>query len=340
MILLSRDDFRNAVFQRDKHKCVICGAPAQDAHHIMERRLWKDGGYYVENGASVCGPCHIKAEETTISCEEIREAAGIKTVALPDHLYRDAVYDKWGNIIQPNGTRIRGELFNDVSVQKILTPLIAHGYFAPYVKYPRTYHLPWSEGITNDDRTHEDDSIFEGQEVVITEKMDGENTTLYRGYLHARSIDSGSHPSRGWIKNHHAQIQYDIPAGWRICGENLYARHSLAYDDLESYFLVFSVWDDRNVCLSWDDTLTYASALDLEVVPALYRGMYSRDVVDQVQKSLDLTRQEGYVIRIASEFPYGSFRRSVGKFVRRAHVGTAHNWMMQAVTPNRMRKSE
>lgn len=40
MILLSRDAFREAVFTRDNHKCVICGKEAQDAHHnhIMERR--------------------------------------------------------------------------------------------------------------------------------------------------------------------------------------------------------------------------------------------------------------------------------------------------------------
>lgn len=36
--------------------------------------------------------------------------------------------------------------------------------------------------------------------VVITEKMDGENTTLYRDGLHARSLDSRHHPSRNWVK--------------------------------------------------------------------------------------------------------------------------------------------
>lgn len=341
MQLLSRDEFRNAVFQRDKHKCVMCGAPAQDAHHIIERRLWKDGGYYVENGASVCGPCHIRAEETTITCDEIRAAAGITKTILPEHLYRDANYDKWGNIIQPDGTRIPGELMSDESVRKILMPLIATDVFLTYMKYPRTYHLPWSEGVTSDDRTMEDpEKWFGGKEVIITEKMDGENTTLYHDYQHARSIDSGPHPSRGWMKNFHAQFSHSIPTGWRICGENLYARHTLPYEDLKSFFMVFSIWDDRNVCLSWDDTITYASALDLEMVPVLYRGLYSKIAVENVQKGLDLTRQEGYVVRIADEFQYGAFRHSVAKFVRRAHVGTAHNWMMQAVVPNKMRKSE
>jgi len=59
--LLSRTEFREGVFERDKLKCVICGAPAVDAHHIIERRLFPDGGYYLDNGSSLCGDCHMKA---------------------------------------------------------------------------------------------------------------------------------------------------------------------------------------------------------------------------------------------------------------------------------------
>ncbi|MDM8549714.1 hypothetical protein QUF72_06550 [Desulfobacterales bacterium HSG2] len=35
----SRDIFRESIFKRDNHKCVVCGEPAQDAHHIIERRI-------------------------------------------------------------------------------------------------------------------------------------------------------------------------------------------------------------------------------------------------------------------------------------------------------------
>ena len=64
------------------------------------------------------------------------------------------------------------------------------------VKYPRTAHLPWSPGATADDIYQGKLSSFEGKYVVVTEKMDGENTTLYRDYMHARSVDSRFHPSR------------------------------------------------------------------------------------------------------------------------------------------------
>src|SRR5260221_219878 len=151
MKLLTRDEFREAVFERDDHKCVVCGKPAIDAHHIMERRLWQDGGYYLENGASLCEEHHLMAESTKLDCEMIREFAGIKPVALPPHLYKDQKYDKWGNPIMFDCSRLRGELFYDESVQKIIAPYL--GIFNTLrVKYPRTYHLPWSPSVTSDDR--------------------------------------------------------------------------------------------------------------------------------------------------------------------------------------------
>ena len=148
--LLTRDAFRAAVFERDGDKCVICHHDRNlDAHHIIERRLWPDGGYYLDNGATLCGTpqtgCHIEAERTLLTCEEIRDAAGITNVILPPHLYSDERYDKWGNPYLPNGLRIRGELFDDASVQKVLAPVLSQ--FTKYVKYPRTYHLPWSPGV-------------------------------------------------------------------------------------------------------------------------------------------------------------------------------------------------
>ncbi len=184
--LLSRDDFRSLVFDRDGGRCVICSEPGADAHHIIERRLFPDGGYYLDNGATLCAACHIRAEMTVLSCAEIREAAGITQIVLPPHLYNDAVYDKWGNILLPNGTRLRGELFYDGSVQKILGEGGVLGLFTERVRYPRTYHLPWSPGLNDDDRALSDTSSFEGKRVVVTVKRfsfgwSGPGSMLHRG---------------------------------------------------------------------------------------------------------------------------------------------------------------
>lgn len=325
--LLSRDEFREAVFARDNHKCVLCKAPAQDAHHIMERRLFSDGGYYLNNGASVCGPCHIKCEATDIALDDIRDAAGITKPIIPEHLYSDSVYDKWGNIFIGNTKWLRGELFNDESVQKIIKNKLP--YFVQYVKYPRTHHLPWSENITDDDRVISADNLESllGSYVVVTEKMDGENTTMYRDYIHARSIDSGNHESRNWVKNFWSNISGDIPEGWRICGENMYAEHSIGYDKLPSYFIGFSIWNEKNVCLTWDETLYWFDLLGITPARELYKGSGHKFKHSDVWNSERSLTSEGYVMRNTHEFPYQYFRIWTAKYVRKDHVQTVKHWM-------------
>lgn len=201
MKLLTREEFREGVFARDK-VCVICRAmPTSDhaAHHIMERRLWTDptqgGGYFLDNGALVCGSCHILAEQTVITCEQLREACGITKVALPMHLYNDYNYDKWGDIKLPNGTRLKGELFNDESVQKILKEGGVLDQFVDYVKYPRTMHCPWSNPIKDDKVIESLDKLEKLNDVVASLKLDGENclseeTILYtdNGYKTIKEI--------------------------------------------------------------------------------------------------------------------------------------------------------
>jgi 5-methylcytosine-specific restriction endonuclease McrA len=63
---LQRARFRNAVFKRDNYTCRKCNRPCDldelDAHHITDRNDMPNGGYALENGISLCGDCHLKAE--------------------------------------------------------------------------------------------------------------------------------------------------------------------------------------------------------------------------------------------------------------------------------------
>jgi hypothetical protein len=337
-MLLDRDTFRAQVFARDSHKCIICGRGAADgvridAHHIIERRLWPDGGYYLDNGATLCDEgekgCHYKAETTDLSVEDIRIAAGIRKVCIPPDMYHDHVYDKWGNITLEDGRRTRGPLFHDASVQKVIA---AHlGQFTDYVKYPRTHHLPWSPGITEDDRVLRDLSGFLGKRVIVTRKMDGENFSGYTGYSHARSVDGRHHYTRDWAKTFWMQRAHDLPQGWRLCAENLYAVHSIPYADLPGYLLAFSIWDERNACLSWDESLEWFDLLDIPRVPVLFDGIWDEAAIRALyDERHDWDAHEGYVVRLADSFAYGDFKASVAKFVRARHVATTKHWMYGA----------
>ena len=327
--LLTRDEFRAAVFARDGEACVVCrnSDTPIDAHHIIERRIFPDGGYYLDNGATVCGEHHLMAEQTTLSCEELRNLCGITRVILPPHLYEDQTYDKWSNLVLPNQQRLRGELFYDESVQKALRAGgVLHLFDSSVVKYPRTLHLPWSPGRTKDDRVLEDTSKFDGRETIVSIKCDGENSTIYRNGFHARSIDSDSHPSQTHVRALQGRIGHELPDGWRIVVENVYATHSIRYDDLESFEFLISVWTDKNVCLSWSDTVEYAALLDIPTVPVIWRGAFDREAIEAAYAPY-AEKHEGYVVRIAESFAYGDFKNSVAKWVRPNHVAaTVHNW--------------
>ena len=204
------------------------------------------------------------------------------------------------------------------------------------VKYPRTMHLPWSPGVSSDDRVLPDLDCFVGREVVVTTKMDGENTTLYSTGFHARSIDSRHHPSRDWLAAWHASIASDIPAGWRVCGENLFARHSIEYSDLPSYFMGFSVWDETNTALSWDATIEWFDLLGIISVPAVWRGYFDADVLRHLSKTIDTNTTEGFVVRVTDSFGYDEFASSIAKWVRPNHVTTDKHWSHSEIVANKL----
>ncbi len=338
--LLSRAEFRESCLARDGNKCVSCSSIGPlSVHHIIERRLWPDGGYYLSNGASLCDPCHLKAEQTILSVEEVRKLAGITKIVVPPHLYPDDHITKWGDYILPNGTRYPGELFDDQSVQKILGLGGVLNLYQRYIKYPRTMHLPWSPAAASkDERVIQSTKAFENQEVIISVKMDGENTTWYRDHIHARSLDYSPHPSRNLIKKLHGEIAWQLPEGWRLVGENVYAKHSIHYRDLDSYFYVISIWNDRNECLSWDETCEWAALLDLQMVPVLYRGPWDESIIRKLSPlQYGPNECEGYVARISQSFHFRDFRNCVAKWVRKDHVQTHAFWRNQIVIPNELR---
>ncbi|MDT8857270.1 RNA ligase family protein [Paracoccaceae bacterium Fryx2] len=172
-------------------------------------------------------------------------------------------------------------------------------------------------------------------DLVVTEKMDGENTTIHRAGSHARSPDSRYHPSRDWLKAFAAGIAPYLTEVERIVGENLYARHSVAYDTLPSYFLGFA-WIIGDEVQAWDLTLARFEELGIRPVPTLYRGPYRNGLFDDLAKSLDLSSQEGFVARIAGAFVESAMPERMGKYVREGHVQSDVHWMKAELIPNRL----
>lgn len=205
-------------------------------------------------------------------------------------------------------------------------------------KYPRTYHFPWSDSVMSDDRIFVDFNNLEGKEVVVTEKMDGENTSIYNDGTHARSIDSKFHPSRTWVKKIQGEIGWNLTDSERLCGENLYAKHSIEYNELDSYLYIFGYWEGT-LCHNWDRTCERASELGLSVVPELYRGVWDKDVMMTLKDDILASKgsKEGYVVRLVESFDMNLFKSSVGKYVRPNHVITDQHWMFSELIPNKLK---
>lgn len=146
------------------------------------------------------------------------------------------------------------------------------------MKWMRTPHLPWSQGGSADDIRLINVSHLSNKRLITTEKLDGENTIMSRDSIHARSEDSRYNaPWQTIIKNDvWAPIKHDIPEGMFICGENVYAEHSISYTNLTSFFYVFGIVYNE-IVLSWQETQEWTWLLGLELVPVIHIGKLIKD---------------------------------------------------------------
>ena len=208
------------------------------------------------------------------------------------------------------------------------------------MKYPRTYHLPWSPGTTSDDRKLSGDwfKYYRGKEIVITEKMDGEGIHFTHFDVFARS--DGAPTRSPWSRNLWDKdgilwkIKDKISENEQVFGENLFGEHSIIYTKLTDYFFIFAACD-LNKCIfySWDDVRMVADILKQPTVPILWRGILwdENDLHRLIDKFISEPstygpEKEGCVIRIVDEFPFEDFSIYVCKWVRPNHVQTGEHW--------------
>lgn len=302
-----REEAVAETLRRDNYKCVVCGG-LDDlvAHHLLERRLWTAPlwGYVLDNLVTLCDVCHWLAESTTITVEELRDLAGITRIVIPEHLYTDTIYDKWGNPYTAHGLRCYGELMEDESVQKILEGQ----QFTHVYKYPRTYHLPWSTPDKSDRQMKKIPEFWVEEGVLVTEKVDGQNISMYRDHIHSRSTSDSKIDS--WTKNYWSRFAHNIPLGMRICGDSTAKAHTIEYG--EAGFHVHSIWE-HDVCLSVEQTNEWLQLLDIWGTPVLYSGEYEGFLYERPDIHQEV--EEGYVIRPLGSFRLRNWRNVVGKYV-------------------------
>lgn len=151
-----------------------------------------------------------------------------------------------------------------------------------------------------------------------------------------------SHPADA-LKALHARVRALIDPGVQVFGEWLYARHSIAYSALPSYFLAFGVRDKMlGHWASWGEVERCAEVIGVPTVPVLGRLPETSDArliegwlaAIECEPSRLGGDREGYVVRWAGGFSDEDFDRALGKWVRSDHVKTDEHWRSQAVVRN------
>ena len=206
-------------------------------------------------------------------------------------------------------------------------------------KYPRTFHLPFSPGLGSDDRYADIDwDEFFSKILVLTEKLDGENTALMKSGVYARShVAPTEHP---WNKNMwmpggvYDQVKHLLDDDMVYYGENLYGVHSIEYENLSEYFHIFAV-RHKDEFLGWEDVDAFAALLGFPTVPVCDYGIGKFRNMQQLKAEiLELhmkypkygTEIEGIVVRNYKAFDVNVFQNNVVKYVRAHHVQTDQHW--------------
>jgi ATP-dependent RNA circularization protein (DNA/RNA ligase family) len=173
-----------------------------------------------------------------------------------------------------------------------------------------------------------------GQEIVITEKLDGENTSMTDGGVYARS--HAAYTTSPWSREvralHKLVVEDELGDGVYLFGENMEGIHSIEYTNLTSYFYIFGM-RDNNICVPWEKVEEYSYLLDIPTVPVLFKGIVNsekelKSLVEKLSKEPSELGgvREGIVARVAGMFHNDDFSTNVLKWVRKDHVTTTEHW--------------
>lgn len=185
-----------------------------------------------------------------------------------------------------------------------------------FFRYPHTPHIAWlGDGFPRDDKVLGPDdaaSLLEGN-VIVEEKLDGANLGFSispDGLLRAQNRGQFlSPPFTGqfarlgnWLASHEDRLFDALSCRLVVFGEWCTARHSLDYDRLPDWWLMFDVYD-RVSGRFWSTARRneLAAELEVSVVPCLHRGHANMEQLriwlTNEQSRFRIGEVEGLVIR-------------------------------------------
>lgn len=175
-------------------------------------------------------------------------------------------------------------------------------------EFPRTKHLPIEPNAMRDDLIATDkefEDLLRMKEVYVEEKVDGANSgiTIYnnepvlrnRNHILSKNYVGSKTPAKmqfspfwNWFYSNRKKIEkIENELGYMpsIYGEWLYAQHSMSYDKLSDYFMVFDLYDSIDkVFLSPGIYHQLFDLAGIESVPLLYNGKVTEKILVDLRK--------------------------------------------------------
>jgi ATP-dependent RNA circularization protein (DNA/RNA ligase family) len=222
----------------------------------------------------------------------------------------------------------------------------------PFFRFPHMPHIAWlGTGTPRDDKVllpGEVTALLAGT-VVVEEKLDGANLglslgpdgqlrTQNRGQYLIEPYASQFSRLSAWLAQHRCSLTDNLDDTLILFGEWCAARHSLDYDSLPDWFVLFDVYDHPRQRF-WSSTRRNALAdtLGLAVVPQFLRGPATlselKSLLDTCTSHYRSGPPEGFVIRNES----ADWCEARAKLVRAEFTQTlSEHWRSRALEWNRV----
>lgn len=221
-----------------------------------------------------------------------------------------------------------------------------------FFRFPHTPHLAWiGKGLPRGDKVLSSIEVEEllAHSLLIEEKLDGANLGVSVDAVgDLRLQNRGQYlqaPYHGqfarlntWLTGK-ADLLFDaLNQNMLVFGEWCAARHSLDYDSLPDWWMVFDVYD-RSVGRFWSASRRDAWAAEhgLSTVPTLARGRFTRqELIQMLQDCPSVYRRgplEGIVVRTAG----AKWTEARAKLVRADFVQSiGEHWRNRPLVWNRL----
>lgn len=182
-------------------------------------------------------------------------------------------------------------------------------------QYPRIPYLWAPPGHPRRDRVIPagDVAAWFEQPVVVEEKLDGANVTLWseEGRIQVASRGGAGAMDRGgqlgrlraWVAERESSLRPLVDDGWALFGEWLWVTHGTAYDALPDWLVVLDCWHEMVGFTDLDERNQRVKSAGLLVPPRRFDGILGSEAVLRALFGMSVYSRsgtaEGLVLRAA-----------------------------------------